>query len=132
MSSDRRTKDTDRLAVSEPLRASGSRPDSGTSSVVGVEADKLLRIASLAEQFNDDQITDDARSAAERIAEGRFYVACVGQFKRGKSTLLNALIGEPILPSGVVPVTAVPTILRFGERLFACSIYWKTGIRQAP
>ncbi len=46
-------------------------------------------------------------------------MACVGQCKRGKSTLLNALIGGPILPSGVVPVTAVPTILRFGERLGA-------------
>ena len=46
-------------------------------------------------------------------------MACVGQFKRGKSTLLNALIGKPILPSGVVPVTAVPTILRFGESLGA-------------
>ena len=80
-----------------------------------MEAEKLLRIASLAEQFNDDQIREDARSAAERITEGRFYVACVGQFKRGKSTLLNALVGKPILPSGVVPVTAVPTILRFGE-----------------
>ena len=33
--------------------------------------------------------------------------------------LLNALIGEPILPSGVAPVTAVPTILRFGESLGA-------------
>ncbi len=119
MSSDRRTRDTVRLAVSDESRASGSRHDLGSSGVVGVEADKLLRIAGLAEQFNDDQITDDARSAAERIAEGRFYVACVGQFKRGKSTLLNALIGEPILPSGVVPVTAVPTILRFGESLGA-------------
>lgn len=119
MSSDRRTKDTERLAVSDEPRISGPRPDLGSSSVVGVEADKLLRIASLAEQFNDAQITDDARSAAERIAEGRFYVACVGQVKRGKSTLLNALIGEAILPSGVVPVTAVPTILRFGERLGA-------------
>ena len=119
MSSDRRTKDATPLAVSDEPRVSGSRPDSGSSVVVGVEADKLLRIASLAEQFNDDQITEDARSAAERIAEGRFYVACVGQFKRGKSTLLNALIGEPILPSGVVPVTAVPTILRFGETLGA-------------
>ncbi len=119
MSSDRRTKDTMPLAVSDEPRVSGSRPDSGSSCVVGVEADKLVRIASLAEQFNDAQITEDARSAAERIAEGRFYVACVGQFKRGKSTLLNALIGEPILPSGVVPVTAVPTILRFGENLGA-------------
>ena len=119
MSSDRRTKDTERTAVSDELRTSGSRLGADSSNVVEVEADKLLRIASLAEQFNNDQITDDARSAAERIAEGRFYVACVGQFKRGKSTLLNALIGEPILPSGVVPVTAVPTILRFGESLGA-------------
>jgi hypothetical protein len=116
---DRRTSDTERLAVSGELRASGSRHHLGSCGVVGVEANQLLRIASLAGQFNCDQITDDARSAAERIAEGRFYVACVGQFKRGKSTLLNALIGEPILPSGVVPVTAVPTILRFGESLGA-------------
>jgi GTP-binding protein EngB required for normal cell division len=87
--------------------------------VIGGEAHKLLHIATLAEQFNSDQIANDARSAAERIAEGRFYVACLGQFKRGKSTLLNALIGQPILPSGVLPVTAVPTILRFGESLGA-------------
>src|ERR1035438_2708199 len=84
------------VAVSEESRASASRPGLDSSGVVGVEADKLLRIASLSEQFNSAQITDDARSAAERIAEGRFYVACVGQFKRGKSTLLNALIGKPI------------------------------------
>ncbi len=70
------------VAVSDKARASGFRPDLGSSSVVGAKADKLLRIASLAEQFNSGQIADDARSAAERIAEGRFYVACVGQFKR--------------------------------------------------
>jgi Dynamin family len=107
------------VVVSDESGASGSPPSLDSPSVVDVEADKLLRIASLSEQFNSDQITDDARSAAERIAEGRFYVACVGQFKRGKSTLLNALIGESILPSGVVPVTAVPTIVRFGESLGA-------------
>lgn len=78
--------------------------------------DRLLRIAILAEKLNIQQVARDARSGAERIAEGRFYVACVGQFKRGKSTLLNALVGERILPSAVIPVTAVPTVLRFGER----------------
>jgi hypothetical protein len=46
-------------------------------------------------------------------------VACIGQFKRGKSTLLNALIGHPVLPSGVVPVTSVPTVIRRGDRLAA-------------
>ncbi len=77
---------------------------------------KLLRIASLAEQLNSDQVRKDALAAAERITDGLFYVACIGQFKRGKSTLLNALIGEPVLPSGIVPVTAIPTVVRFGER----------------
>jgi hypothetical protein len=105
MSQDGHRNNGTRLAVS----VAGARD-------VTLEADNLLRIAALAEEFNDDQIRNDARSAAERIAEGRFYVACVGQFKRGKSTLLNALMGEPILPSGVIPATAVPTILRFGER----------------
>ena len=129
MSSDRRTlglhtgdrhaSGAEHLAVSDESRASGAGLESDSVDVVGRDANKLLGIASLAEQLNCDQIKDDAHSAAERIAEGRFYVACVGQFKRGKSTLLNALIGEPILPSGVVPVTAVPTILRFGENLGA-------------
>ena len=52
---------------------------------------------------------------AARNAEGRFHLAVLGQFKRGKSTLLNALTGEPILPVGVVPLTAVPTFLQYGE-----------------
>ena len=46
-------------------------------------------------------------------------MACVGQFKRGKSTLLNALVGQSVLPVGVVPVTAVVTVLRFGDPLRA-------------
>ncbi len=51
---------------------------------------------------------------AFRYSEGRFHLAVLGQFKRGKSTLLNALTGEPILPVGVVPLTAAPTFLQYG------------------
>jgi GTP-binding protein EngB required for normal cell division len=75
----------------------------------------LLRLAELAEKFEASQVTADARSVAERVSEGRFYVACVGQFKRGKSSVLNALVGDSVLPTGVVPVTAVPTIVRYGH-----------------
>jgi hypothetical protein len=46
----------------------------------------------------------------------RFAVLIVGEFKRGKSTLLNALVGEDLLPTGVAPVTAVPTGVRSGPR----------------
>jgi putative protein kinase ArgK-like GTPase of G3E family len=79
----------------------------------------LTQLAELATEFGAEHIASTARSIAERISEGRFYVACIGQFKRGKSTLLNALIGHSVLPTAVVPVTAVPTIIRHGDRLAA-------------
>jgi Dynamin family. len=48
-----------------------------------------------------------------RLDDGRFHLAVLGQFKRGKSTLLNALIGEPLLPTAVIPLTAIPTFIRY-------------------
>jgi len=58
-----------------------------------------------------------ARSArvAERIAHGRFHVVVLGEFNRGKSTLINALLGAQVLPTGVVPLTAVTTEVVHGE-----------------
>ncbi len=50
----------------------------------------------------------------DRLTTGRFHLAVLGQFKRGKSTLLNALLGDPFLPTGVVPVTAIPALIEFG------------------
>ena len=58
-------------------------------------------------------------SLKERFSEGRFHLAVLGQFKRGKSTLLNALLGEELLPTSVVPLTAIPTFLRSGTVLRA-------------
>lgn len=52
----------------------------------------------------------------DRFAHGLFHLAVLGQFKRGKSTLLNALAGEAILPMGVLPLTAAPTLIQYGPR----------------
>jgi GTP-binding protein EngB required for normal cell division len=82
-------------------------------------ASRLLRLADLAEELGAEPVAEEARELAARVSEGRFYVACIGQFKRGKSTLLNALVGHEIVPTGFVPVTAVPTVIRFGDALHA-------------
>ncbi len=50
---------------------------------------------------------------AERLRRGEFNVVVVGAFKRGKSTLVNALVGAPVLPTGVLPLTSVATSLRW-------------------
>jgi GTP-binding protein EngB required for normal cell division len=94
-----------------------SQNHAAVSSAAASEGDgaaRLLRLASLGDELGAPNIAEDGRSLASRVAEGRFYLACIGQFKRGKSTLINALVGEPILPVGFIPVTAVPTVIRYG------------------
>ena len=59
------------------------------------------------------------RHLKTRLEGNYFNMAVLGQFKRGKSTLLNALLGEAILPSSVVPLTAIPTFIRWGSELKA-------------
>jgi GTP-binding protein EngB required for normal cell division len=63
----------------------------------------------------DGPAADELAELRGRLAEQRFRLLVVGEAKRGKSTLINALLGRPLLPSGVTPVTALPTELRYGQ-----------------
>jgi len=76
----------------------------------------LMRLVQIASALGAAKVADEAFELADRVADGRFFCACVGQYKRGKSTFLNALIGEPILPVGVVPVTSAITVILHGKR----------------
>jgi predicted GTPase len=66
-----------------------------------LELGDLLRAAlHLARSRGDADAESDARELLSRLAADRFRVAVVGQFSRGKSTLMNALLGEAYLPMG--------------------------------
>ena len=56
-----------------------------------------------------------------RLAHGRLHLAVIGEFNRGKSTFINGLIGERLLPTSVLPITTIPTRIIFGPELF-CTI----------
>lgn len=60
------------------------------------------------------QTIEDMESASRNLRQGVFRLLVLGDMKRGKSTFLNALIGENLLPSDVNPCTALLTILRYG------------------
>ena len=53
----------------------------------------------------------------DKLQQNRFNLVVLGAFKRGKSTLINALLGEAVLPTAIVPLTSVVTILGYGEQL---------------
>jgi small GTP-binding protein len=46
-----------------------------------------------------------------------FSLAIVGQFKRGKTTFINALLGKDLLPTSIIPLTSVITVLGYGKEL---------------
>jgi Dynamin family len=51
----------------------------------------------------------------DRLDAARLRVLVAGEAKRGKSTLVNALLGRDVLPYGVTPLTAVTTTVRYGD-----------------
>jgi predicted GTPase len=83
-------------------------------------------LAAVADAIDAPRLAREARTLAMRVADGRFNVVCVGQFKRGKSTLLNALVEQEVLPAGIVPVTTVVTVMRHAA--IACAeVRFATG-----
>jgi GTP-binding protein EngB required for normal cell division len=92
------------------------------------DGDRLTatRLRGLLEQVSADDVTpsprerqllDELQTYRGRLMAQRFQLAVVGQFKRGKSSLLNALLGANILPTGILPLTSIPTFLRGGDAL---------------
>jgi small GTP-binding protein len=69
----------------------------------------------VAERSKDDTSIHDCRRVLARLAEDRFNLAIMGQFSRGKSSLMNALLGSEKLPTGILPLTSVITTVTYGE-----------------
>ena len=61
-------------------------------------------------------LAERARRRSAELAQNKFTVMVVGEFKRGKSTLLNAMLGAAVLPAKTTPCTAIVTYIRHGER----------------
>ncbi|HEY9851938.1 MAG TPA: dynamin family protein [Leptolyngbyaceae cyanobacterium] len=53
---------------------------------------------------------------SKKLQSQRFRLAVVGEFSRGKSTLLNALLREKIQPVRVTPCSATVTVLKYGTK----------------
>jgi small GTP-binding protein len=78
-------------------------------------AGTLRALLRFAEQRKDEMAVGDCRRLLARLAEDRFNLAVVGQFSRGKSSLMNAFLGAEKLPTGILPLTSVITTVAYGE-----------------
>jgi len=73
-----------------------------------------------------DRDIEDLTKASNNLKQGVFRLLVLGDMKRGKSTFLNALVGENLLPSDVNPCTALLTLLRYGVNK-QVTVYFNDG-----
>ena len=69
-----------------------------------------------------------ASAITDRLARSPFRVLVLGEFSRGKSTFINALLRQKVLPASVRPTTAVICAIRSGPAPKA-TIHWRDGSR---
>jgi small GTP-binding protein len=83
------------------------------------EQELLQRLATALEHFGADVAPDDLRrfqEAREQLT-GLFLLVVAGEFNSGKSSFINALLGERVLPEGVTPTTDRINVLRHGAEI---------------
>ena len=62
----------------------------------------------------DQSLLDCIQDCKELIKNKQYTVAVMGEFKRGKSSLINALLGARILPADATPTTATINRITYG------------------
>jgi GTP-binding protein EngB required for normal cell division len=94
------------------------------TSVIRAALDALAELADSADR-------DVLAALRDRLDSARLRVLVAGEAKRGKSTLVNALLGRDVLPMGVVPLTAVPTTVTLASGAEAIEVEFTDGHRDS-
>jgi small GTP-binding protein len=77
---------------------------------------EIMRAASRLIPDKDYQLQERMQGFFARLAEDRFNLVVVGRFSRGKTSLMNAILGSDRLPTGIAPLTSVITTVTYGSK----------------
>ena len=90
----------------------------------------LERVKEAEKLFADYEITGNELARVQKLREklesDHVTVSVIGQFKRGKSALVNRILEDTVLPVGIVPVTAVVTTVEYGEK--SAAVHFNNGV----
>jgi small GTP-binding protein len=101
--------------------------DERKAAIRGVLAD----LAAAAEAAGLPSVARDVRETRlPKLDDERFTIVVLGEFNHGKSTFINALLGAPVLPTGITPTTAVLAHISQGAKVGA-TLVMETGDRKA-
>jgi len=88
--------------------------------------DDIGKLAAIARDINELPAVALLNELSEKLIFNQFYLVIVGLFKRGKSSIINALIGRELAPVAVTPLTSVITFFQYGP-VTSAEVYFKNG-----
>jgi hypothetical protein len=107
-------------SAGEHALATGSQPGSGGQLAVADAAAPAIQTVELtlraSNAYQRPDLAVRARQALQRLHNPRVRVLVVGEFKQGKSMLVNALVNAPICPIDDDVSTSVPTVVRYAHQ----------------
>lgn len=89
--------------------------------------EKIDAVLSLPQEVVAEESRAELHRLKQAIQQDVFSIVVLGEFSRGKSTFVNALIGEPLLPMDVLPETAVIQVLHYAEKP-GVEIVYRNGV----
>ena len=94
--------------------------------------DSLAGLQRLLARLDVETARQDALAESARRLDELFLIVIVGEFNSGKSTFINALVGEKLVEEGATPTTRRVQMLTWGERFAHVSTSGNVDIVQAP
>ena len=111
----------------QPGGAAWASLDERKAAIRGVLAD----LGAAAEAAGLPSVARDVRETRlPKLDDERFTIVVLGEFNHGKSTFINALLGRPVLPTGITPTTAVLAHISQGAKEGA-TLVLESGERKA-
>ena len=94
--------------------------------MVGSVTKGITRLDSVCRHMSMAAQADELDSISRRLNEHVFSVGIMGEFKRGKSTVINALLGQEIVPADIIPCSATLNYVRWDAEKHA-QVNFKDG-----
>lgn len=86
--------------------------------VTNIQSDIHI-LSEIANSIAEHSVLSELSEISDKLSANRFYLVVIGLFKRGKSSLINALLGKELAPVAVTPLTSVITFFEYNLVAFA-------------
>ena len=85
--------------------------------------DAIVSVSSSMVQSQKGKKIAEIKKTLDEIVQSPTTILVCGEFKRGKSTFVNALIGRKVCPTDTDICTSTVTCIKYGEKVKATRLY---------